>query len=86
MILSITCLRKLGRAFVQQEAERDPASYSFVLRGYVHHWLDNVWAEYDRAGLIDIVEAKEPPRPTGWRLQPAGVPMSIEPPRGTGRK
>ena len=64
----------------------DPASYSFVLRGYVRHWLDNVWAEYDRAGLIDIVEAKEPPRPTGWRLQPAGVPMSIEPPRGTGRK
>src|SRR6516225_3380741 len=21
----------------------DPASYSFVLRGYVRHWLDNVW-------------------------------------------
>jgi hypothetical protein len=42
----------------------DPASYSFVLRGYVRHWLDNVWAEYDRAGLIDIVEAKESLRPT----------------------
>src|ERR1700687_2199924 len=24
----------------------DPAFYSFVLRGYVHHWLGNVWAEY----------------------------------------
>ena len=22
----------------------DPASYSFVLRGYVRHWLDKVWA------------------------------------------
>ena len=43
----------------------DPASYSFVLRGYVRHWLDNVWTEYDRVGLIDIVEAKEPLRPTG---------------------
>ncbi len=41
----------------------DSASYSFVLRGYVRHWLDNVWAEYDRAGLTDIVEAKESPRP-----------------------
>src|SRR5438876_11962803 len=32
------------------------------LRGYVHHWLDTVWAEYDRVGLTDIVEAKESPR------------------------
>jgi len=37
----------------------EPASYSFVLRGYVGHWLHNVWAEYDRVGLINIVEAKE---------------------------
>jgi hypothetical protein len=22
----------------------DPASYSFVLRGYVRHWLRNVWS------------------------------------------
>jgi hypothetical protein len=33
----------------------DPASYSFVLRGYVRHWLGNVWAEYDRIGIADIV-------------------------------
>ena len=38
----------------------DAASYSFVLRGYVRHWLGNVWAEYDRVGLTDILEAKEP--------------------------
>ena len=39
----------------------DFASYSFVLRGYVRHWLGNVWAEYDRVGLTDLLEAKDPP-------------------------
>ncbi len=36
----------------------EPAAYSFVLRGYVRHWLGRVWAEYDRIGLMDIVAAK----------------------------
>ena len=36
----------------------EPASYSFVLRGYVRHWLGNVWAEYDRIKLTDIVAAR----------------------------
>jgi hypothetical protein len=36
----------------------DPASYSFVLRGYVRHWLGNVWAEYDRIKLTDLVAAR----------------------------
>src|SRR5499426_2732139 len=40
----------------------EPAAYSFVLRGYVRHWLSTVWAEYDRVGLIDIVDAKESPQ------------------------
>ena len=31
------------------------ANYSFVLRGYVRHWLGNVWAEFDRVKLIDKV-------------------------------
>ena len=31
------------------------ASYSFVLRGYVRHWLGNVWAEFDRVKLVDLV-------------------------------
>jgi hypothetical protein len=35
----------------------DPAAYSFVLRGYVRHWLSNVWAEYDRVRLTEIVGA-----------------------------
>jgi hypothetical protein len=37
----------------------DAASYSFVLRGYVRHWLGNVWAEYDRVKLKDIASAKQ---------------------------
>src|SRR5262249_54426746 len=40
----------------------EPASYSFVLRGYVRHWLANVWREYDRIGLIDTLIAREVPR------------------------
>ena len=47
----------------------DSASYSFVLRGYVRHWLDAVWAEYDRVGLIDIVQAKDFPAPPVGRLR-----------------
>lgn len=38
----------------------EPASYSFVLRGYVRHWLSNVSAEYDRVRVMDIVRTKEP--------------------------
>jgi hypothetical protein len=34
----------------------ETANYSFVLRGYVRHWLGNVWAEYDRVKLLDIFE------------------------------
>src|SRR6201996_7011939 len=41
----------------------DAANYSFVLRGYVRHWLANVWAEFDRIKLTDIVgAAKAVPR------------------------
>jgi hypothetical protein len=43
----------------------EPASYSFVLRGYVRHWLGNVWAEYDRISLTDVVGA----RPAGGTVQ-----------------
>jgi hypothetical protein len=48
----------------------DSASYSFVLRGYVRHWLGNVWSEYDRVGLIDMVGAKEVPRAPVGRPPP----------------
>ena len=35
----------------------EAAAYSFVLRGYVRHWLGNVWAEYDRIALNELVAA-----------------------------
>jgi hypothetical protein len=36
----------------------EAANYSFVLRGYVRHWLGNVWGEFDRVKLIDLVAPK----------------------------
>ena len=33
----------------------DAANYSFVLRGYVRHWLANVWSEFDRIKLTELV-------------------------------
>ena len=48
----------------------DAASYSFVLRGYVRHWLGAIWAEYDRVGLIDVVHPKEAARESVIRPRP----------------
>jgi hypothetical protein len=45
----------------------EAAAYSFVLRGYVRHWLGNVWAEYDRIKLNDIIAAAA--APSGPRVQ-----------------
>ena len=42
-----------------KDLKGDAASYSFVLRGYVRHWLGNVWAEYDRIKLTDIVAGEK---------------------------
>jgi hypothetical protein len=51
-------------SFVSFVANKSPdgqaASYSFVLRGYVRHWLGNVWAEFDRVKLIDLVASERP--------------------------
>ena len=46
------------------------AAYSFVLRGYVRHWLGAIWAEYDRIGLIDVVHPKEAARESVIRPRP----------------
>jgi hypothetical protein len=32
-----------------------------VLRGYVRHWLANVWSEFDRIKLTDLVGDKPDP-------------------------
>ncbi len=44
-----------------KNAKGEPANYSFVLRGYVRHWLGNVWGEYDRVKLIDLAAPKAEP-------------------------
>ena len=38
-----------------KDANGEPANYSFVLRGYVRHWLGNVWSQYDQAKLMDLI-------------------------------
>ena len=38
-----------------RNAKGEQAQYSFVLRGYVRHWLAQVWSEFDRAKLNEIV-------------------------------
>jgi hypothetical protein len=37
-------------------ARGEAANYSFVLRGYVRHWLGNVWAEFDRVKLAELAQ------------------------------
>lgn len=41
-----------------KNAKSEGANYSFVLRGYVRHWLGQVWGEYDRVKLIDLISPK----------------------------
>jgi hypothetical protein len=51
-------------SFIANKTAKDePANYSFVLRGYVRHWLGNVWSEFDRVKLIDLVSPKEESSP-----------------------
>jgi hypothetical protein len=39
-----------------KDIKGETANYSFVLRGYDRHWLGNVWAEYDRVKLLDLLD------------------------------
>ncbi len=41
-----------------KNAKGEAANYSFVLRGYVRHWLGQVWSEFDRVKLLDLVSPK----------------------------
>jgi hypothetical protein len=38
-----------------KKANGKTASHSYVLRGYVRHWLGSVWLEYDRIKLYDMI-------------------------------
>ena len=50
-VASVPFLKFVANKGIHDEA----ANYSFVLRGYVRHWLANIWSEYDRIKLTDIV-------------------------------
>lgn len=46
-----------------------PAGYSLVLRGYVRHWLNGVFAEYDRVRLTDILDSSDSaPKPRASKV------------------
>ena len=53
-VASVPFIKFVGNKGVNDE----DTNYSFVLRGYVRHWLTNVWNEYDRIKLTDIVGGK----------------------------
>src|ERR1700755_1416748 len=52
-VASVPFLKFVANKGIHDEA----ANYSFVLRGYVRHWLANVWSEFDRIKLTDVVGA-----------------------------
>ena len=41
-----------------KNAKGEVVNNSFVLRGYVRHWLGQVWGEFDRVKLLDLVAPK----------------------------
>jgi len=57
-IASVPFLKFIANKGVDDEA----ADYSFVLRGYVRHWLTNVWREFDRINLTDLVGSSKSAR------------------------
>jgi len=66
-----------------KKANGEAASNSFVLRGYVRHWLNNVWAEYDRVRLTDIIDPKDAPAaatPSVVAAPPVAPPPADAPP------
>jgi hypothetical protein len=43
-----------------KSAQGHNANYSLVLRGYVRTWLNNIFSEYDRVGLLDRLTDRTP--------------------------
>jgi len=41
-----------------KNAKGEVVNNSFVLRGYVRHWLGQVWGEFDRVKLLDLGSPK----------------------------
>jgi hypothetical protein len=57
-VASVPFIKFIANKDVNDEA----ANYSFVLRGYVRHWLTNVWREFDRIKLTDLVGSSKSAR------------------------
>ena len=57
-VASVPFLKFVANKGVNNEAK----DYSFVLRGYVRHWLTNVWSEFDRINLTDLVGSSKSAR------------------------
>jgi hypothetical protein len=66
-----------------RKASGELAANSFVLRGYVRHWLNSVWAEYDRVRLTDMLGIKGMAGPAAVpHAEPsAAVAAPVAPPR-----
>src|ERR1700748_1224682 len=60
-VSSVPFLKFVANKGVHDEA----ANYSFVLRGYVRHWLAHFWGEFDRLQLSDLVNDKPGARTPG---------------------
>jgi hypothetical protein len=60
-----------------KKANGEPAGNSFVLRGYDRHWLNNVFAEYDRVRLVDLLDAKD----AAGKLRASGKVTELSPQR-----
>ena len=78
-----------GARFADFVANKAPdgteANYSFVLRGHVRHWLNGVWAEYDRVGIADLARPAEAPSKEGSDKQPTSASGMQKPPIGKSR-
>ena len=42
-----------------QKIDGEPSPHSFVLRGYARTWMRQVSAEFDRIGLLGLVDGKD---------------------------
>jgi hypothetical protein len=56
-VASVPFLKFVANKGIKDEA----ANYSFG-RGYVRHWLANVWSEFDRIWLTDLSAPANPAR------------------------
>jgi len=49
-----------SRFIENRTADNEPASHSFVLRGYVRTWMRQVEAEFERLRIMDILSPRRP--------------------------